>query len=250
MTAAQETASDIQHLTVRPPPFLDTTAPAWFRILEAQFQLRSIQLSTTKFYNTLAALPPEVVSKLSPEILDSAQYDKLKTAVIDFYERSKPELFANLSAATHMTGRPSLFLQELSAIASKVGVGDEFIRHKFIQALPPTISPVIAARSEMSLVQLGKLADELLPFAKATHCLQVSSKSVPHHNAPNHKSHTINIPFSIRPFKPDQRPRICRSHIYYGPKARTCRPWCLWPNKDHIPITPPSRPTSPTPSLN
>ena len=39
------------------------------------------------------------------------------------------------------------------------------------------------------------------------------------------------IPIGLRPFSPDQRPRVCRRHLYFGENSRTCKPWCRWPNK-------------------
>lgn len=38
-----------------------------------------------------------------------------------------------------MTGRPSLFLEEVQRIAAKVGVSEDLVKHKFIQALPTSI---------------------------------------------------------------------------------------------------------------
>ena len=52
------------------------------------------------------------------------------------------------------------------APASKVGVGDELVRYKFIQALPLEITPVIAAIKNASLIELGTLAGEIGPFLK------------------------------------------------------------------------------------
>ena len=59
-----------------------------------------------------------------------------------------------------MTGRPSAYLY----IASKVGVGNELVCHKFIQTLSPEINPVIAAVKNAFRQELGTLADELVSF--------------------------------------------------------------------------------------
>ena len=31
------------------------------------------------------------------------------------------------------------------------------------------------------------------------------------------------------PYHRDQRPKICRAHVYYADKARTCTRWGRWP---------------------
>ena len=54
------------------------------------------------------------------------------------------------------------------------------------------------------------------------------------------------VPFSVMYFSPGQQPKICRSHLYFLDDARTCKPWCGYPNKSrHIKILPNSRPSSP-----
>ena len=52
------------------------------------------------------------------------------------------------------------------ATTKKVGIGDELTHHKFIQALPPEIKPGIVAVKNASLMELGILADEIVPFLK------------------------------------------------------------------------------------
>ena len=50
------------------------------------------------------------------------------------------------------------------SIAKRIGIGEEIVIHKFFQAIPATIFSVIASQKELSLTQLGKLADELMPL--------------------------------------------------------------------------------------
>ena len=85
----------------------------------------------------------DVLDNVPDNILDKENFDELKEAVISFYEKTKPELFAKLISKTPMTGRPSACLSKLQQIASKVRVGDDLVRHQFIQNLPSTIAPAI-----------------------------------------------------------------------------------------------------------
>ena len=58
----------------------------------------------------------------------------------------------------------------------------------------------------------------------------------------------IVIPYSVQPFTADQRPKVCRFHLYYGHKARKCVQWCQWPNKAReLEMTKSSRPGTPLP---
>ena len=241
----------VQHLKI--PAFMEAAVPGWFAILNAQFILNKITKNKTKFYHTLTALPPDTVCKLDSAVISNEDYDALKGAVSNLYERTKPELFERLISKAHtsVTGRPSLFLAELRDIASKVGVGDELVRHKFLQCVDPNIAAVLAAQ-DLPLPQLGRLADELLPFMKkTTGSAYMVPTGRPDNAATNRPTRTPSSarpnqpPLGVMPFSDGQRPKVCRAHIYFGTAARTCRPWCQWPNKPaHLRIESSSRPAS------
>ena len=77
--------------------------------------------------------PPDTIAHLLKSLLTSASFTALQEALTDMYEKTKHELFERLIRKSKLTGRPSLFLAELREMGDKVGVGDELIRHKFIQ---------------------------------------------------------------------------------------------------------------------
>lgn len=63
------------------------------------------------------------------------------------------------------------------------------------------------------------------------------------HRTEGRVSHT-NRP-GLQPFYEDQRQRICRHHIFYGPTARNCKSWCWLSNSSpNLNILPNSRPAS------
>lgn len=228
---------------------MESAATGWLNRAEAQFHLRKINNNETKFYHIISALPPEILSKLPNVIYQNKDYDELKTAVIASYESTKPELFDKLISKTTMSGRPSVYLQELSATAAKIGVGDELVCHKFMQASPPTIPPVLAAHKSLTLQQQGTLTDELIPYFtdKVLH-VKDSSQPAPQKTSQNPSENNPSFPTGLRPYSADQRPKICRAHLYFADKARTCKPWCLWPTKTHCKMQASSRPASPAPS--
>ena len=154
-----------------------------------------------------------------------------------------------------MAGRPSVYLQELQSLAMKAGIGDcqDLIRHKFLTALPHTIGPAIAAQNSMTLTQLGSLADELMPmhnsFCNLAQAQTKTSTPEPRQDQRTYtrssSSSSSSLPVGFRPFAPDQKPNICRAHIYFAEKARFCKPWCKFPNKSNCKIDPSSRSSSP-----
>ena len=245
----------VEHIAIKAPEFMEAAPAAWFSIIEAQFELKSITLSSTKYFNALSNLPASVVTLIPPSVFESKDYEILKQSVVSSYEKSKPEILEKLMSQTTLTGRPSVFLQEMMSQATKINVGEDKVRHKFIQALPQSISPVIAAQSSLSIEALGKLADDLLPYFSTNANINAVYHQHGRYNSnsrnDNRRSHsrpdnstTSNLPFGFKPFAEDQRPKICRAHLYFGTKAKNCKPWCHWPNKSNFNILPASRPSS------
>ena len=62
--------ASLQQINIKTPEFMETTVNGWFSILEAQFHLRNITASTTKFYTVISSLPTEVVAKIPITILE------------------------------------------------------------------------------------------------------------------------------------------------------------------------------------
>ena len=88
------------------------------------------------------------MGKLPNATLASQDYEELKRTLIEDQERTKPELLEKLMSATTISGRPSAYLHEMLVVAKRIGINDDIVRHKFRQALPSTISPVIASQKD------------------------------------------------------------------------------------------------------
>lgn len=65
------------------------------QIVEAQFKVAKIE-PTDQFYYIIANLQADVVSKIPTETFNKAKYAILKQAIINIYEKIKPELFETL----------------------------------------------------------------------------------------------------------------------------------------------------------
>ena len=66
---------------VKIPPFWEEDPEAWFGQAEAQFHLRKVKDSTTKFYHIISMLPHKVtvsVKDLTYKPLASEPYDTIK----------------------------------------------------------------------------------------------------------------------------------------------------------------------------
>jgi hypothetical protein len=54
--------------------------------------------------------------------------------------------------------------------------------------------------------------------------------------------HTVNS--GTMPYSDGQRQKICRSHLYFAERARSCKIWCHWPGPKPQILDPTSRPSS------
>ena len=149
--------------------------------------------------------------------------------------------------------------KEMMNLASQVGANDDLIRHKFQQALPEHIAPILMTQKTATLEELGKLADELMALKGLGEKVSMvspnassSSHSRDKHSFRRHKQN------GIAPFSEGQRPKVCRWHLYFGHQsAKRCMNWCQWPTKQKCSILlsnnsspASSRSSSPTPSVS
>ena len=73
-------------VNIKAPEFMETAVNGRFTILEAQFHLRNVTASKTKFYAVVSLLPAEEVGKLPNATLASKNYEKLKRTLIEAHE--------------------------------------------------------------------------------------------------------------------------------------------------------------------
>lgn len=252
-----EQVSQIQHVSIKVPQFMETSVDGWFDIIEAQFELANVSRSSTRFFHVISALPADIVCSVSSEARASKSYEKIKEEILSLYEKSKAEMLDKLMDNTTIHGRPSVALREMEHLAKKLNINDDVVKHKFLQKMPSGISTVLAAQTDLTLSQVGKLAENLTPYmTQSAHSSinQVVSEEKRTHSNNTHSSEKYYssqaVPIGVRAFNAKQRPSICRGHLYYANKSRSCKPWCKWPNKQNVTMKPSSRTSSPCRSEN
>ena len=154
-------------VSVKPPAFDDTSVSRWFKIVESQFLLSNITASTTKFHHIIANLPVRVLNQLSDAVIASMCYNDLKNALESLFAKSKSELFDTLmNQHKILCTKPTVYLQELRKLAAPLDVTDDFLRIKFLKALPNNIRPLLVTYdSTTSLEELARVADTLLDYS-------------------------------------------------------------------------------------
>ena len=202
------------NLTV--PPFDRENVRSWFIVIEAQFKLRNITDDVGKFLNTLAVMPTDVVSEIPSPVLSTGHYSFLKKNMLLLFGQKAMQDFV---AKKPFHGNAMKYMEELQAFAYKIDVDDEIIRRAFLSAMPETMVPILAM-SRMPLQDLALKADQLLPRQKQdSECDSTAVDGQMH--------------IGISPYRGDQKPKICRGHIYFAEKSKTCQEWCHWPRKQN-----------------
>lgn len=272
------------HIRVKPPTFDESSATRWFQILESQFIISKITVSSTKFHHALSNLPLNVLKKLDDTMITCNDYDVLKDKIITMFTKPAPELFDNIVSQHHLTcQKPSVYLNELKQIAvqSNLGLTDDFLKIKFLKGLPDSIRPILVSHNASTLDELARFADTLISFmpvqSSISHIsrpprkpsnVRFSNNDNPNYNPSYNRSHNPSpnngpysrnpstpmtqyhddsIPINIRAFNHKQRPQICRFHLYYGPRARSCKQWCMLASTSSN-VLPHSRSSSPAPN--
>ena len=137
-------------------------------------------------------------------------------------------------------------------IAVQLGVDDVFVKLKILKVLPSNIRPLLIICDEStSLEELARIAETLLAYGSSTkyesndgNVSVVESRSGSRsmsrnrdsfHRGLNSKASIQDnaysrstIPFGVRAaFNLGQWPKVCRYHLYYGDKAKSCMRWCI-----------------------
>ena len=263
-------AKPVGRVSVKAPPFYYASPGLWFRKMESQFVLAGITDPVTKYHHVMAALPEDVAL----DIPDDEDYAVVKDAVLKRYSKSKTEQIEEALSSLEVVGKPSDFLRSARRKFRECGLKteDELIKHKLLTSLPPPVRAVMASHESKDLDSFVEIADTIVavmphPQYAVSAVQQQNYEYVPRpYRNPGFQQNSFGrgrgggrfrgnnrVPFNVMPFKPGQKPQVCRAHIYYGQAARTCRDWCTFPSR--VPKIPEqqrtpaqSRPGSPQPT--
>ena len=88
----------VNTIIIKVPPFFKHAPETWFAHLEAQFNIKQLKTSSTKFYWCISALPSEVTAQLTNMIRDPGEdhYQQIKDHLIQLYSLSNYQQFEAL----------------------------------------------------------------------------------------------------------------------------------------------------------
>lgn len=237
-------------VSIKPAPFYRNNPLVWFRQLEAQFSLRGIKSQETKFFHVLASLPEDVAMSIDENV---TQYDEIKNAVVSNFHKTKQELMDEVMGTLDLAGlKPSLALIHLKRKLNECGLtaDEDLLKHKILKAMPISTQMALASHQGLKLADFVAVADSLLLISPQTQTVaKISQPQAENFSAKSQgesSQQRFSTTYLLHPFSPNQRPKICRYHLYFGPAAKRCKPWCVWPARKPAIIEPSSRSSSPS----
>ncbi|KRX51768.1 Retrovirus-related Pol polyprotein from transposon [Trichinella sp. T9] len=140
-----------------------------FAQAEAQFALRRVSASPTKYYYVIASLPdsvaPDVDDLLEPA--GGAPYETLKRRLLERYGGSDDDRFnALMNSALAGDTKPSQLLREMRRNCGKdLDPNTCFFKKHFLQRLPLNIQMILRANTYSNIEEMANKADELIAFS-------------------------------------------------------------------------------------
>ncbi|KRX86301.1 hypothetical protein T4E_1089, partial [Trichinella pseudospiralis] len=158
-------AVDITVLLIKLPPSWPHSPRLWFAQAEAQFSLRHVSTSLTKYYYVIASLPdsvpPDVDDLLEPA--GDAPYETLKRRLLERYSKSDDDRFnALMNSALAGDTNPSQLLQTMHRNCGKdLDPNTCFFKKLFLQRLPLNIQMILRTNTYANTEETANKADEL-----------------------------------------------------------------------------------------
>ena len=113
----------------------------------------------------MVALPEDLAINLP---LDVSSYESLQEQIMQIYQKSRQELLEEVLSSISCDGqKPSLcFLRIKRKVEDRhLTVDDQLLRHKFLQALPPTTRVSMSAHHNLALNDFAKLGDTIYQYS-------------------------------------------------------------------------------------
>ena len=214
-------------VAVQLPPFMKASPTAWFTLCDANFFIRKVTDSETKFWYVVSKLDEETLKRIHAFLAkprDKDPYKAIREVLCESFEPSVEQKLDTMLAASSMgSEKPSDFMAELDRLAAGLDIED-VKRRIFVRSLPERISTAISGFSGTT-AELVRAADK--SWAQAGETAAVSSIAKVPKAGRGRGNKNGN---QLRPADPGSprsaTPLLCPFHKKYGDSARRCLPTC------------------------
>ena len=223
------------NVALKLPAFWPENAEVWFAQAEAQFAIKAISVSKTKFYYAVASLPQEVATQIldlirAPPAGDP--YEVLRERLITLYSLNDYQRFEAL-VSLPLTGdqKPSHLMNRMLALLPDDHKPDFILRGLFLRRLPIEVRSHLLQEKISDPRALALKADELFQSRVSSpvnllaeqiedvrvHAVAVKSRTSPVARRSATPAPSSRSPVSLGP---------CWYHKKHGSNAQQCRKPC------------------------
>lgn len=151
-------------VSIKLPTFWTDSPEVWFLQAEAQFAIKRVTTSLTKFHHCVAALPQDVATRLIDLIRNptSDPYATLRTSLIQMYTLSNFQRYQALQSIPVLTDqRPSELMDKMLVLLPEDEKPGFFFLGLFMDRLPADIRSHLLTESIADPRRMATRADEL-----------------------------------------------------------------------------------------
>ena len=218
--------------SVQLPAFDKIEPESWFCVADANFALRKVTDSTTRYYYVLSKLDATTLRKLSAFLKrprGDDPYQEIRRQLCRTFEPSMEQKLDTLLAINDMGDeRPMEFGLELQRLLGDASTGD-ILKRIFLRSAPPSITTAIKGSRNAKFEELLEAADDAWNTAAASSA-SASTSAV-----------SVAAVSSAQPFRRWGRGgrqrgsrlagqartiQLCHFHIKFGDAAKKCNPSC------------------------
>ena len=227
-------------VSVKVPAFWPESAEAWVIQVEAQFALKGVTTSSTKFYYCVSAFNQDTANQVldlikSPPAVGPYEALKnrlLKLFALDDYQRY--EAISNLPLSGDM--KPSRLMSNMLALLPAGHEPCFFLKGAFLKRLPADIRAHLIRDDFSDPISFALKADEIYKSrVSSSQVYSVTSTPEDQHSVnavrppvPNRSRRSATPHASSRQDSRSQSPTMCYYHRAWGSRAKKCRAPCSW----------------------
>ena len=223
------------NVALKLPTFWPENAEVWFAQAEAQFAIKSISISRTKFYYAVASLPQEVATQIldlirAPPAGDP--YEVLRERLVTLYSLNDYQRFEALVSLTLFGDqKPPHLMNRMLALLPDDHKPDFILRGLFLRRLPIEVRSHLLQEKISDPRALALKADELFQsrvsspvnlLSEQLEDASVHAVAVKNRTSPVARRSATPAPSSRSPVSPGP----CWYHKKHGSKAQQCRKPC------------------------
>ena len=241
-TQSSETLPRVGAVALKLPPFWPESAEVWFAQAEAQFNIKGISSSTTKFYHCVASMSQEVASQMLDLIRvppASEPYEVLKARLIKTYGLDDYQRFESLiSLPLSGDQKPSHLMNRMLALLPEDFKPGFIFRGLFLRRLPASVRAHLLQEDISDPRALALKADEFYHNLASSSVNVLTSEETLEPQVVNavrgpssaNRDRRSSVSSNTSSATTTRRPAssLCWYHRTHGEKATNCRKPCSW----------------------